>query len=108
MKFVCFYELLSSQSRYTYQVHMELQRISLYILEIIIKININKNKIMQKKRKSCIYIHTRSTITVQDLYFSFTGLRYLGLVFVFYLIIYLKALLQCCYFIKVLLMTIEN
>ena len=58
----------------------------------------------------CIYIytHTRSTITVQDLYFSFTGLRYLGLVFVFYLMIYLKALLQCCYFIKVLLMTIEN
>ena len=51
MKFVCFYELPSSQSRYTYQVHMELQRISLYILEIIIKININKNKIMQKKRK---------------------------------------------------------
>ena len=55
-----------------------------------------------------IYTHTRSTITVQDPYFSFTGLRYLGLVFVFYLIIYLKALLQCCYFIKVLLMTIEN
>ena len=105
---------------------MELQRISLYLQEIIIKININKNKIMQKKKGNsvyiyiyiyiyicvyiCIYIytHTRSTITVQDPYFSFTGLRYLGLVFVFYLIIYLKALLQCCYFIKVLLMTIEN
>ena len=96
---------------------MELQRISLYLREIIIKISINKNKIMQKKGNSvyiyiyiCIYIytHTRSTITVQDPYFSFTGLRYLGLVFVFYLIIYLKALLQCCYFIKVLLMTIEN
>ena len=49
--FFYLYELLSSQSRYTYQVHMELQRISLYLLEIIIKININKNKIMQKKRK---------------------------------------------------------
>lgn len=57
MKFVCFYELLSSQSRYTYQVHMELQRISLYILETIIKININKNKIMQKK-KEIVYIYT--------------------------------------------------
>ena len=49
--FFYLYELLSSQSRYTYQVHMELQRIRLYLLEIIIKININKNKIMQKKRK---------------------------------------------------------
>lgn len=49
--FFYLYELLSSQSRYTYQVHMELQRISLYLREIIIKISINKNKIMQKKRK---------------------------------------------------------
>lgn len=53
--FFYFYELLSSQSRYTYQVHMELQRISLYLREIIIKININKNKIMQK-RGSSVYI----------------------------------------------------
>ena len=42
--FFYFYELLSSQSRYTYQVHMELQRISLYLQEIIIKINIKKTK----------------------------------------------------------------
>ena len=42
--FFYLYELLSSQSRYTYQVHMELQRIRLYLLEIIIKININKIK----------------------------------------------------------------
>ena len=56
--FFYFYELLSSQSGYTYQVHMELQRISLYLREIIIKININKNKIMQKKGSSvCIYIY---------------------------------------------------
>ena len=48
--FFYLYELLSSQSRYTYQVHMELQRIRLYLLEIIIKININKNKIMQKRK----------------------------------------------------------
>lgn len=55
--FFYFYELLSSQSRYTYQVHMELQRISLYLREIIIEININKNKIMQKKKRNsvCIY-----------------------------------------------------
>ena len=51
MKFVCFYELLSSQSRYTYQDHMELQRIGLYLQEIIIKININKNKNNAKERK---------------------------------------------------------
>lgn len=42
--FFYFYELLSSQSRYMYQVHMELQRISLYLQEIIIKINIKKTK----------------------------------------------------------------